>query len=150
MARSTLSVRLLQRIHTTARPSAALRNLLLGIVFVMSSVLTGCSSGGDSGGVSSDGGPSGGSNGGAVPSGGASANLAWDPVAGVMGYYIHYGTQSPNSPGSCAYDQATFTSTPTVTVTGLAEGTTYYFAVSAFNGLESTCSAEVSTVTGSA
>ena len=72
-------------------------------------------------------------------------SLAWDPVQdpSVTGYYIHYGNQSPNSPGSCTYTQSTFASSPTATISGLASGTTYYFAVSAYNGLESACSAEV-------
>jgi len=35
-------------------------------------------------------------------------------------------------------------------ITELAENTTYYFAVSAYNGLESACSSEVATVTSSA
>jgi hypothetical protein len=43
-----------------------------------------------------------------------------------------------------------FSSSPSVTVTGLANNTTYYFAVSAYNGLESACSAEVAMVTGTA
>lgn len=73
-------------------------------------------------------------------------SLAWDPVqdSSVTGYYIHYGNQSPNSSGSCTYTQSTFVSSPTATISGLASGTTYFFAVSAYNGLESACSAEVS------
>ena len=142
MARTTLPVRFQQQIHATMRPSAALRNFLLSIAFVIGSILTGCGSGGDGDGASNAGD--------GIPSGAASANLAWDPVGGVQGYYIHYGTQSPNSPGSCAYAQSKFSSTPTATVTGLAEGTTYYYAVSSFNGLESVCSVEVSAPTGSA
>ncbi|WP_455388878.1 fibronectin type III domain-containing protein [Petrachloros mirabilis] len=75
--------------------------------------------------------------------------MAWDPVQDptVTGYYVHYGLQSANSAGSCAYTQSSFSSSPAATVTGLAPNTTYYFAVSAYNGLESTCSTEVSTFT---
>ena len=113
--------------------------VLLSMFLVTGSIVTACGSGGDGGNASGSG----------TPSGQASASLAWDPVTGVMGYYIHYGTQSPNNPGSCAYDQSAFTSTPTAILNDLAEHTTYYFAVSSFNGLESVCSAEVSTVTGS-
>jgi hypothetical protein len=75
--------------------------------------------------------------------------LSWDPVSRVLGYFIHYGPQSPGSPGSCAYAHSVFSSTPAATVAGLEANTTYYFAVSSYNGLESACSGEVSTVTGS-
>ena len=81
-----------------------------------------------------------------------SALLSWDldldPT--VVGFFVHYGTQSPNSSGSCAYAQGIYfplssmTSSPTSTISNLALGTTYYFAVSAYNGsIESTCSNEV-------
>lgn len=75
----------------------------------------------------------------------ASKSLAWDQVNGVHGYLVYYGTESPGVDGSCAYAQSVFTSTPSVTVTGLAPKSTYYFAVSAFNGLESPCSTEIMT-----
>lgn len=80
---------------------------------------------------------------------GATVSLAWDPVndSSVIGYYIHYGKQSPNRPGSCAYDQEQFVSSNQGTVTDLERGLTYYFAVSAYNGLESHCSNEVFTHT---
>jgi Fibronectin type III domain len=83
------------------------------------------------------------------PPTGATVSLAWDPVndSSVIGYYIHYGKDSPNSPGSCAYDQEEFVSSNQGTVTDLDRGLTYYFAVSAYNGLESTCSNEVFTST---
>ncbi|WP_413936771.1 fibronectin type III domain-containing protein [Nitrospira sp. BLG_1] len=76
-------------------------------------------------------------------------SLAWDPVndSSVIGYYIHYGKQSPNRLGSCAYDQEQFVSSQQSshqgTVADLDRGLTYYFAVSAYNGLESHCSNEV-------
>jgi hypothetical protein len=78
---------------------------------------------------------------------GAIVRLAWDDVndPSVVGYYIHYGKQASNQPGSCAYDQATFVLAPEGTVTGLELGHTYYFAVSAYNGAESSCSNEVQT-----
>ena len=85
----------------------------------------------------------------AAPTASAVATLAWNPVGEVAGYYIHYGKESPGSHGSCAYAQSTFSSTPTATVSGLEADTTYYFAVSSFNGIESACSDEVSTVTPS-
>ena len=73
-------------------------------------------------------------------------SLTWDPVndASVIGYYIHYGKQSSDQPGSCAYDELQFVSSPQGTVTGLDLGSTYYFAVSAYNGVEGACSNEVS------
>jgi hypothetical protein len=85
--------------------------------------------------------------------------LSWNPVqdSSVTGYYVHFGMQSPRSAGSCTYTQSTFysvsslsnKSAPLVSVSGLVSNTTYYFAVSAYNGRESTCSNEVSTFTQS-
>ncbi len=87
----------------------------------------------------------------------ASASLAWDPNTdpSVVGYYVHYGLQSPNSPGSCAYSNSAYyslaslanASSPTATISGLAMGTMYYFTVSAYNGIESACSNETSKTT---
>ncbi|MBM4127397.1 MAG: fibronectin type III domain-containing protein [Nitrospira sp.] len=80
---------------------------------------------------------------------GVMASLQWDPVndSSVIGYYIHYGRQSPGQAGSCAYDDVRFVTTPSGTVTGLDTNSLYYFAVSAYNGVESACSNEVSTNT---
>lgn len=80
---------------------------------------------------------------------GATASLVWDPVndSRVIGYYIHYGKHSPNRLGSCAYDQEKFVSSTQGTVTDLDPGLTYYFAVSAYNGVEGSCSNEVFTRT---
>jgi hypothetical protein len=82
---------------------------------------------------------------------GAAVSMAWDPApdSSVFGYLVHYGPQSPNSSGSCNYSQSAFVSSPSATITGLAHDTLYYFAVSAYNGVESTCTNEVSTVTSS-
>jgi fibronectin type III domain protein len=162
----TLQLRLFQTNTRNARRSRALETLIFGLAILTFSMLTGCSSSGDPANISiapsSDGGgSSGGSNGSGSGGGGgsqtavagtASASLAWDSVSdsSVVGYIVHYGTQSPNSFGSCAYQQSTFSSSPSTTVAGLAANTTYYFAVSAYNGLESACSGEVTTVTGSA
>jgi fibronectin type III domain protein len=87
----------------------------------------------------------------------AAVVLAWDslPDPNVMGYYVHYGPQSPNSAGSCAYAQRTYyplssltnTTSPRATVSSLALGTTYFFAVSANNGIEGPCSNEVTKAT---
>jgi len=86
-----------------------------------------------------------------------SASLDWSPDTdpSIVGYYVHYGLQSPNSAGSCTYTVSTYYSlaslangsSPTVTISGLVPGATYYFAVSAYNGLESACSNEVSKTT---
>jgi hypothetical protein len=80
---------------------------------------------------------------------GTMVTLTWEPVNSpdVIGYYIHYGKRSPNQPGSCAYDRELFVSSPQGTVTGLALRSTYYFAASVFNGVESDCSNEVQTQT---
>jgi hypothetical protein len=85
----------------------------------------------------------------ATASTGAIVLLAWEGVndPSLVGYYIHYGTHSPNQPGSCAYDQAIFVRSSEGTVTGLELGSTYYFAVSAYNGAESDSSNEVHTHT---
>jgi hypothetical protein len=152
MAQTTLPVRLVQQTQATTRQTAAFRMILLGILLLAAPMLSACGSAGDGLTISGTDGsaPSGQPpNGPASAVSAASAALAWDPVGGVVGYYIHYGTESPNAPGSCAYAQSTFSSTPTATVSGLAANTTYYFAVSSFNGVESACSTEVSTVTAS-
>jgi hypothetical protein len=80
---------------------------------------------------------------------GATASLTWDPVndPSILGYYIHYGKQSLGQNGSCAYEDAKFVTAPSGTVTGLDIGSRYYFAVSAYNGVEGSCSNEVSTNT---
>jgi hypothetical protein len=80
---------------------------------------------------------------------GATASLTWDPVndPSILGYYIHYGKQSLGQNGSCAYEEAKFVTAPSGTVTGLDIGSRYYFAVSAYNGVEGSCSNEVSTNT---
>lgn len=76
---------------------------------------------------------------------GVSVGLVWDPVedSRILGYYIHYGKRSPKQPGSCAYDQELFVTSRHGTVTNLDPGFIYYFAVSAYNGLDSSCSNEV-------
>ena len=72
-----------------------------------------------------------------------SVSLAWDTDAdpSVVGYEVHYGT----SASSLTATQDAGVST-TATVSGLTPGTTYYFAVTAYNatGVNSTYSNEVS------
>ena len=126
-----------QRLHadqTRTIPLIVLRCLLLAVVVLAGSFVAGCGSGDE------------GSPGSSLASPTASKSLAWDPVSGVHGYLVYYGSESPGVPGSCAYAQSVFTTTPSVTVTDLIPNTTYYFAVSAFNGLESHCSSEIMTV----
>ena len=79
----------------------------------------------------------------------ATASLAWDPVndTSIVGYYIHYGKQSSNQSGSCSYDNVQFVPSPQGTITDLELQSTYYFAVSAYNGIEGNCSNEVYTNT---
>jgi hypothetical protein len=123
MAITAPSLRLRQSDHAFTLPFTTLRVITLGVLLAVGAVLTGCGSG-------EEGGPS------------ASATLTWDPVDNVHGYYVYYGTESQGSSGSCAYQNKVFTPTPFAIVTGLSPNTTYYFAVSAFNGMESECSAE--------
>lgn len=82
---------------------------------------------------------------------GSTVSFAWDPVEdhSVHAYFVHYGRQSPAQTGSCSYESSLYTESPSATVTNLDPGTLYYFAVSAYNDIESTCSDEVSIVTPS-
>lgn len=74
---------------------------------------------------------------------GATATLAWDQVVdpNVQGYNVYYGTQSRSYSDSVNAGGSTMQ-----TVANLDRGTTYYFAVTAYNtsGIESGYSEEVS------
>lgn len=74
----------------------------------------------------------------------ASLTVAWDPVASVAGYVVSYGTQSGFYPNKVNAGLQT-----SQQVTGLADGTRYYFIVQSFDssGTMSPASAEVSGVT---
>ncbi|MBX3330289.1 MAG: fibronectin type III domain-containing protein [Nitrospira sp.] len=111
-------------------------SIVIGMIFLS---LTGCGAGGEQEPMIPTS---------STPSG-STISLIWDPVneSNIIGYYIHYGKQSPNQPGSCAYDQAMYVSSTQGTVTGLDPGSTYYFAVSAYNGVRGVCSNEVYTET---
>ena len=81
-----------------------------------------------------------------TPFGGFAAQsvmLAWDqsPETNIAGYYVHYGLASRTYTNAVSAGTAT-----SVTVFGLEEGTTYYFAATCYNdlGLESDYSNEVS------
>jgi hypothetical protein len=121
---------------------STVRVLLAMMTLTYASLVAGCGSGdrSDPGPVISD-----------FSTVGAVVGLAWDPVefADLLGYVVHYGNQSPNESGSCNYELTTFTTTPSATVTHLDPNSLYYFAVSSYNGAESACSNEVSTVTTS-
>ena len=71
-----------------------------------------------------------------------SVSLAWDssPDTNVTGYVLYYGNVSGTYTSRLDVDTNT-----TTTVTGLAEGSTYYFVVTAYSavGLESAPSNEV-------
>ena len=82
---------------------------------------------------------------------GVTASLAWSPVQdpSVHSYFVHYGRHSPDQPGSCAYEHSmhVHADSTSATIPDLDPNTVYYFTVSAYNGIESACSTEVSTVT---
>jgi hypothetical protein len=125
--------------EATVRPLGP-TTLVAGLLFMTMSFLMGCA-GGETG---SDPTVT------ATPaSAGATASLAWNPVPdlSVSAYFVHYGRQSPHQPGSCAYEHSISVDSPSATFTNLDPETHYYFAVSAYNGLESACSNEVSIVT---
>ena len=81
-----------------------------------------------------------------VPSTGMTG-LAWDssPSSGVAGYRVYLGTASGNYTSSVEAGTAT-----TTTIPNLLSGTTYFFAVKAYNasGVESAFSNEISFVPG--
>ena len=108
--------------------------IVAGLLLMVMPFLTGCGGGG----------------GGSAAPVGATASLAWDPVPdpSVSAYFVHYGRQSPGQPGNCSYESSVSVAGPSsATVTNLDPNTLYYFTVSAYKGLESACSNEVSTVT---
>ncbi len=80
---------------------------------------------------------------GALLPGGNSVTLAWNPSPdfNVIGYRLYYGTASHNYTGMISVGLSATASMP-----NLAEGTTYFFAVTAVNstGLESAYSNEAS------
>lgn len=116
----------------------AMRLIATTILLAGIALLTGC--GGGEGGAS-DSSPAGQT--------GAIASLAWHPVQdpSVSGYYVYYGKNSSGQSGACNYESKQFVSSPSATITNLDHDTRYYFSVSAYNGLESSCSNEVSKIT---
>ncbi len=73
-----------------------------------------------------------------------SVTLAWNKVSAASGYRVYYGTASGKYTSNKDAGNAA-----SATVTGLADGTRYYFAVKAYAGsLTSPYSSEVSTMVG--
>ena len=144
-----------QRFLTQHRATGAARTprylpaIVTGLLLSVLPFLTGCGAGGETGNNPSVTVTP--STGGGAPT--ASASLTWNAVQDpsvtppVSAYFVHYGRQSAGHHGSCAYESSMHTSSPSATVTDLDPNTVYYFAVSAYNGLESACSNEVSTHT---
>ncbi len=131
------------RMIENVRKPLHLTALVTGLLLSLMPFFTGCS--GETGN------PSVGTG---VPSSGASAtaSLTWDPVTdpSVSAYFVHYGRQSPGQAGSCTYENSISVDSSSATVTSLDPNTLYYFTVSAYNGLESACSNEVSIITAPA
>ena len=125
------------RVTETACLRLRLTAIVAGLILTMMPLLTGCASEDQASSPSS-----------ATPVG-ATASLVWDPVQdpSVIGYFVHYGRHSPGQTSSCAYESSVYVDSPSATVDNLDPNTLYYFTVSAYNGLESPCSEEVSTVT---
>lgn len=133
--RFSLSTRVTEIAHRPNQLATVITSLLLSTM----SLLAGCGGAGEAG---SSGGIS-------TPPIAASASLTWDPVAdpSVSAYFVHYGQQSPGQAGSCTYEHSMIVDSSSATVTDLNPNTLYYFTVSAYNGLESPCSNEVSLIT---
>jgi Malectin domain/Fibronectin type III domain len=75
---------------------------------------------------------------------GASVMLQWDPSSGATGYRIYYGLAGGSYPTVVETGAA-----PSSSISGLTEGTRYFFAATAFNAHgESDFSNEVNTVAG--
>lgn len=137
------------RVTETARIPLRLTAIVASLLLTMMPfLLTGCGGGGGGSDPSVTVTPGSGGGGTAAPVG-ATASLAWSPVQdpSVTAYFVHFGRQSPGQAGSCTYESSMYVDSPSATVTDLDPDTVYYFTVSAYNGLESACSNEVSTVT---
>jgi len=140
----------------TTRVPLRLTAIVTGLLLSVMPLLTGCGGGGETGSDPIVTVTPGSGGGGSTPPVGATASLAWSPVQdpSVTAYFVHYGRQSPGQSGSCTYESSEHVAAPSspltnvsATVTNLDPNTVYYFTVSAYNGLESACSNEVSTVT---
>lgn len=136
--------RRLRTVLSAIQPCSVMRSLGM---FAMACMLTAC--GGDGGSGQDSTSPS--STPGSTGSIGAVATLAWDPVqdSTVYGYFVHYGKQSGGGSGNCPIGNSMFVSQPSASITNLEHDTQYFFSVSAYNGSESGCSNEVTTITSS-
>lgn len=78
-----------------------------------------------------------------------SVHINWDhsPDSNITSYYVYYGKQPTTLPGSCSYEESQSVETPPATISGLEPNTPYFFAISAFNESESSCSSEIMMVT---
>jgi hypothetical protein len=101
-------------------------NYSSGLLLVaIASVLVSC------GGGASESGPGGGSVAITCVAGpGPGATLNWDPVAGAAGYNVYSRTASGNF---ALLQNVVGGNMTTLTVNGLASGTTYYFAATAYD-----------------
>ena len=112
MVLTTLSV-CLQTIHPRGRQrSLLLRSIIPGLCLVCVSLVTACGSGGDSPESASISSP---------PSSQpetVAVSLQWNSVPDptVSGYFVYYGTRSPNQSGSCGYSERFFTNSETARV----------------------------------
>ena len=129
------------RVTETARKPRHLTAIVTSLLFLIMPFFTGCGTGETGNQSTVTGGPG--------SSASATASLTWDPVTdpSVSAYFVHYGQQSPSQAGSCTYEHSMIVDSSAATVTDLDPNTLYYFAVSAYNGLESACSNEVSLLT---
>ena len=127
------------RVIKTPRLPRCLTAIVTGLLLSVLPLLTGCGGGGETGNDPS------------VTPSADTVSLVWQPVPdhSVVGYFVHYGRQSPGHSGSCAYEQAMFSTDSAATITNLDPDTHYYFSVSAYNGLQSACSEEISTIISS-
>jgi len=83
------------------------------------------------------------------PAPGVSVRIDWNPSpdSNITSYYVYYGKQPATQPGSCSYEESQAVETPPAMISGLEPNTPYFFAISAFNESESSCSSEIMIVT---
>jgi fibronectin type 3 domain-containing protein len=113
------------------------------MLLIFALAFTGCGGGGES--TSSGDKPSAPTNVKVTP-GNTTAIVSWDPVSGAKSYNIYYSTTKGVTDGVKASSGKIENATSPYTVTGLTNGTVYYFEVTAENSSgESGLSAEVST-----
>ncbi len=78
-----------------------------------------------------------------------SVNIDWSHSSdsNVTNYYVYYGKQPSTQLGLCSYEDSQSVEAPPAMISGLEPNTPYFFAISAFNESESTCSTEIMIVT---